>query len=177
MRDRVILDLCSGSGAWSLPYRVYDYDVRRIDLPQDVRLLEYPGRVHGILAAPPCTVFARSGFRWPRSELERIDALSVVDACLRLVVVCRPEWWALENPIGNLKNWLGKPAMYFNPCDYGDPYTKRTALWGSFTEPQRRSVAPALGSMTHTLQPGPKRAAIRAITPAGFAAAFFMANP
>ena len=51
--ERVILDLCAGSGAWSNPYLEAGYDVRRVDLPKDVRLLPYPGTVWGILAAPP----------------------------------------------------------------------------------------------------------------------------
>lgn len=51
-----ILDLCSGSGEWSRPYREAGYDVIQVDVKdgQDVRLLEVlPYPVRGILAAPP----------------------------------------------------------------------------------------------------------------------------
>lgn len=173
----MILDLCAGSGEWSRPYLEAGYEVRRVDLPEDVRLIHNPGKVHGILAAPPCTVFASSGARWPRSNEDYIEALSIVDACLRLVVICQPEWWVLENPIGKLVRWLGKPKMYFQPYEYGDPYTKRTALWGDFNEPIKNPVIPEEKSMIHYMSPSPQRAALRSVTPSGFAKAFFEANP
>jgi hypothetical protein len=173
---RVILDLCSGSGEWSRPYREAGYQVVTIDLPTDVRLLPFPGPVHGILAAPPCNRFALSGNRWPKTEDDYREALSVVDACLRLVAVCRPAWWALENPVGTLCRWLGPPALRFDPCEHGDPYTKRTCLWGSFTAPGRQPVEAALGSHMHGMPDSNGRAARRAITPPGFARAFFEAN-
>ena len=81
---KTILSLCDYSGEWSRPYREAGYTVKQIDLKhgQDVRLLEYPGRVYGILAAPPCTVFAASGARWQRTEDQMKEALAIVDACL-----------------------------------------------------------------------------------------------
>lgn len=158
------------------------YDVERIDLArngQDVRLLEYQDvrEVHGILAAPPCTVFANSGARWKRTDKEMIEGLSIVDACLRFVVVCQPKWWVLENPVGKLKRYIGPWKMTFNPCDYGDPYTKRTCLWGDFTMPALSLVTPTEGSKMHRLPPTPDRAILRSATPPGFARAFFEANP
>lgn len=177
MRDRIILDLCGGTGAWSRPYAEAGYDVRNMTLPTDVRLVEYVGKVHGILAAPPCTVFANSGARWPRTKEQVLEALSVVDACLRLVLLCRPVWWALENPVGKLRRWLGPPQLIFNPCDYGDSYRKKTLLWGAFTAPTRAPVTPVAKSPIHHMPPGPRRAELRSITPPGFARAFFRANP
>lgn len=176
---KIILDLCGGSGAWSSPYMKAGYDVRILTLPNyDVRLLpHFKERVHGILSAPPCTVFANSGARWPRTETQMINALSVVDACLRAVVIYQPHWWALENPVGKLTRYLGKPTLYFDPCDYGDPYTKRTALWGQFTEPKKNPVEPVEKSPIHYMTPSPERSAKRSITPSGFAQAFFNANP
>jgi hypothetical protein len=178
VQARTILDLCGGSGEWSRPYAEAGYNVVLIDPFRgtgDVRLLEYPGQVHGILAAPPCTVFAASGARWPRSEQDILNGLSIADACLRLVTVCQPAWWALENPVGKLRRWLGSPTMMFNPCDFGDPYTKKTLLWGRFTVPQRTPVAPTEGSKMHFLPSSARRE--RAVTPAGFAKALFDANP
>lgn len=182
-----ILSLCDYSGSWSQPYADDGYNVIRIDLKhgQDVRMMEYIERVHGILAAPPCTVFANSGARWERTHDEMLEGLSVVDACLRLVAVCRPRWWVLENPIGKLKRYLGKPTMMFNPCDYGDPYTKKTCLWGEFTPPMGMfiggnwSVEPTEGSKMHTQYGGKsdKTKELRSITPPGFAKAFYLANP
>ena len=63
--DKIILDLCGGTGAWSRNYKDAGYDVRLVTLPEhDVRLYQPPDNVYGILAAPPCTHFAVSGARW-----------------------------------------------------------------------------------------------------------------
>lgn len=176
--DLVILDLCSGSGNWSQPYLEAGYDVIRIDQPQDVRLVEHLGRdVRGVLCAPPCTVFSLAGV-WVNRHPDEIKlALSVVDACLRLVVAHKPSWWALENPRGLLRRYLGKPVFCFDPCDFGDAWTKRTELWGSFMVPEKRRVVPT-GSILSI--PGMKSCSSkreRAKTPMGFARAFFEANP
>jgi len=152
--------------------------VRVITLPDDIRLYIPPENVHGILAAPPCTVFANSGARWPRTDDDMREGLSIMDACLRIIYTCKPKFWALENPIGKMKRYLGKPIMYFNPCDYGDPYTKRTCLWGQFTEPIKNPVEPTDGSKLWRMYGGKsaKTKEMRSITPPGFAKAFFEAN-
>ena len=185
---RRILSLCDYSGTWSQPYEEAGYDVIRIDIQtdgRDVRLLKRMDNVHGILAAPPCTCFAPSGARWKRSDDDMREALSVVDACIRLIWACRPVWWALENPVGKLVRYLGRPRMYFQPCDYGDPYTKRTCLWGSFTPPlpllvgRIQAVTPTEGSKMWAKYGGKSMATknIRSETPKGFAKAFFSVNP
>ena len=132
----MILSLCDYTGNWSRPYEMAGYQVVRVDLQhgQDVRLLpvlDVP--IHGILAAPPCDHFAASGARWWEGKGEQavLDGLAAVDACLRAVAIYRPVWWALENPVGRLRRWLGPPAWTFQPCHFGDPYTKRTCLWGT----------------------------------------------
>lgn len=38
--DKIILDLCGGSGSWSRPYKEAGYDVRLITLP-DYDVLDY----------------------------------------------------------------------------------------------------------------------------------------
>ena len=172
-----ILDLCGGTGSWSAPYREAGYDVRVVTLPEDVRLYEPPENVHGILAAPPCTVFAGSGACWPRTEEDMLQGLSVVDACVRIVTATKPVWWCLENPVGKLKRWLGPWQMIFQPYEYGDPYTKKTCLWGKFNHPLKRPVEPTEGGKMHRLPPSEERAALRSVTPPGFAKAFFEANP
>ncbi len=74
--------------------------------------------------------------------------------------------------------------MRFNPNDYGDPYTKRTCLWGRFTPPvpdsmlvTTKSVPATEGSKMHLLAPSPDRQRLRSETPMGFAQAFYEANP
>ena len=183
VENRIVLDLCGGTGSWAKPYRDAGYDVRTIDPladGQDVRLMELPEySVHGILAAPPCTHLAASGARWwaEKGEEALLEALSIADACIRLVWACRPVWWALENPVGRLTKFYGQPRMYFDPCDYGDPYTKHTGLWGDFRFPIKNPVKPTEGSKIHNISPSPERWRLRSMTPQGFARAFFQANP
>lgn len=58
-KDKIILDLCGGTGSWSRPYKEAGYDVRVITLPEyDVTSYIAPDNVYGILAAPPCTEFS-----------------------------------------------------------------------------------------------------------------------
>jgi hypothetical protein len=204
MNHKTILSLCDFTGNWSRPYEQAGYQVIRIDLQhgQDVRLMrriEEP--IHGILAAPPCTHFSRAGaLHWKnKGDAELLEGMAVVDACLRCVAIYRPEWWALENPIGRLKDYLGAPHWRFDPYMFGDPYTKRTWLWGNFTPPVPlfsvqacRSVIPEFSSpgycgsyhggrtpptITKTRSGPVNRKVERSATPPGFSQAFFEANP
>jgi len=184
--DKIILDLCGGTGAWSRPYAEANYDVRNITLPDyDVRIYQPPpDNVYGILAAPPCTHLAISGARWwkQKGETALLEGLAVVDACMRIILICNPVFWALENPQGRLTKYLGLPQFKFNPCDFGDAYTKKTYLWGKFVPPlpliigEDRSVKPVGKNFIRTMPRGPDRSKRRSITPAGFAQAFFRAN-
>lgn len=120
-RHKIILDLCGGTGAWSMPYREAGYDVRLVTLPEhDVRLYEPPEHIYGILAAPPCTHFSGSGAQyWKQKDVNglTLEALSMVDACMRIILVTRPTFWCMENPVGRLRRWILAPVMIFNPCD------------------------------------------------------------
>lgn len=181
--SRIILDLCGGTGSWSAPYREAGYDVRLVTLPDhDVMAYDPPAKVHGVLMAPPCTEFASSGARWWAGKPPHLltDAVAIVRRCLEIAKLTNPEWWALENPIGRLPRMvpeLGKPVFAFDPCDFGDPWTKRTMLWGRFNPPVKSPVQPMIKSPIHYMPPGPDRQRLRSITPAGFARAFFEANP
>lgn len=190
-----ILSLCDYTGIMSEPYVQAGYTVVRVDLKngEDVRLLKDPvaayGRIHGVIAQPPCTHLAGSGARWwaQKGEGALLEALSIVDACLRIVAVAKPKWWVLENPVGRLVNYLGPADHLFHPYEYAlladDPraeaYTKRTCLWGRFLTPARNPYpdGPVLGSKMFELTPSEDRADIRSVTPTGFARAFFQANP
>ena len=103
-----ILSLCDYTGRWSEPYSKNGYEVIEVEIlhGQDVRLLEHPGEVHGIIAQPPCTHFAGSGARWwkAKGEEKLLEGLQLVDACLRFVAICQPQFWVLENPVNAL--WL-----------------------------------------------------------------------
>lgn len=183
MRARpIILDLCGGTGSWSEPYRQAGYDVRVVTLPNDdVLTYQPPLNVHGVLAAPPCTHFSISGARWWKEKdakgLTR-EAVRVVVACLRIIDRCDPQWWAMENPVGRIARCvigLGKPAFSFQPYEFGDPWLKRTMLWGSFTAPTKiaGAVKPESGkgrwhvSLTNHLSPKPTADQIRRLVTSG----------
>jgi hypothetical protein len=168
-RDRVIVSLCDYSGAWCRPYVEAGYTVIQFDLKHGDDVTQYgrtvcaiadvlavgagttrPYRVAGVLAAPPCTDFASSGARWwPSKDADGTTAQSVriAEACIAIIRACKPEWWALENPVGRIARLVpglaGVPVWYFDPVDYArravDPeserYTKKTGMWGSACRP------------------------------------------
>lgn len=181
--ERLILDLCAGSGAWSEPYREAGYPVQRVTLPRgDVRVLPLPKvKVWGVLAAPPCEEFSLAKNGQPRDFLRGLETVS---ACMRVIVAAAPRWWALENPVGLLSRWLGRPALVFEPFEFGDPWSKRTALWGSFELPRKGPFVRAIdggGPICSLCSPDAPAvcsvASHRAVTPGGFARAFREANP
>lgn len=196
---KIILDLCGGTGAWSNPYRDAGYDVRVITLPyQDVLAYQPPDNVYGIMAAPPCTKFSKANWRVKKVDRDFKEGMSIVKGCMDIIWAVQEKgallkFWALENPMGYLYNFMGFPYFYFQPWQFGDTSylaTKRTALWGYFNKPpktvQKRTV-PFISA--HNKRNGQRpcntewssfgknnRAEMRAITPPGFAAAFFKAN-
>lgn len=214
--DKIILDLCGGTGAWSKPYKDAGYDARVITLPDyDVtrtyfndNIIVFNGDqkemmvnrkdIYGILAAPPCTMFslARTIAKEPRNLKE---AMRVVIWCLNVIWNCqygdkKLAFWALENPKARLRWFLGKPALTFNPFEYGDPIRKPTDIWGNFnTDLKKNVVELPKAQRKHSQQnsqqlpkvpdeyvrdPGmrDKRAIQRSITPPGFSQAFYKAN-
>lgn len=188
--DKIILDLCGGTGSWSKPYRDAGYDVRIITLPDnDVTEFIPPDNVYGILAAPPCDQFSiAKHFHGKGNYTHNFQAgLEVCSACMRIILTCKPKFWALENPAnGLLKRWLKEPLFTFNPWQYGDNYQKNTAIWGECNIPQVTTTDKPEGiikfSMLKSKDIYPEYYGIytrqerRAITPPGFAQAFFEAN-
>ena len=202
MSAPLVVSLCDLTGNMARPWAEAGYDCLCIDTQHklrsdrvehvgagrityrwaDVRSLT-PGDLDArpaiVFAFPPCTDLARSGAQdWPRKGLRRlIDALEVVEACRQFC-----EWsdasWMLENPVGRLSTLWRRPDHIFDPCDYGDPYTKRTCLWtgGGFAMPPKSPVVPVERSPLHWLAPSPDRANKRSATPMGFARAVFQAN-
>jgi len=188
--SKIILDLCGGTGAWSKPYAEAGYDVRVITLPEhDVRLYAPPDNVHGVLAAPPCTEFSFAKHFHGKGNYEHDfrSGLEIVSACMRIILTSNPVWWVIENPRGYLKKWLGSPTWEFNPWQYGDNWQKHTYLWGNFVIPiptvTERPHNLVKFSMLKSKDIYPEyygllsRQVRRAITPPGFAKAFFEANP
>lgn len=220
-KSKIILDLCGGTGSWSAPYRENGYDVRVITLPEydllertiidrntsggGITFLRKDGtpetvkarEVYGILAAPTCTMFslARTTAKTPR---DLTGAMELVSRCLEIIWLCREQegselqFWALENPVGLLRQFIGRPPLTFDPCDYGDTYTKKTDLWGYFNAPRKsrreltdeererckinKRILPQLPE-DYTLPEGwNAQAARRSMTSKRFAEAFYRAN-
>jgi hypothetical protein len=202
--DKIILDLCGGTGAWSKPYKDAGYDVRVITLPEhDVRTYNPPENIYGILAAPPCTEFsvAKNGSHRKR---DLAQGMEIVEACLNIIWYaimrrCGLKFWALENPRGYLRRFLGKAPFCFEQWQFGDLGIKPTEVWGFYNIPPttvsvrpehlalvKRYASGKLNSFSWGSCPeyakeyagkGYDRAALRSITPPGFARAFFKANP
>lgn len=128
---------------------------------------------------PPCTDVAVSGARWFKDKGlgALVGALELFDRSVKLA-----EWsgapYLIENPVSTVSTYWRPPDFTFDPCDYGDPYTKKTCLWtgGGFVMPPKRRVEPVLGSKMHLLPPSDDRANKRSETPPGFARAVFEAN-
>lgn len=188
--DKIILDLCGGTGSWSKPYKDAGYDVRLITLPDnDVITYEPPDNVYGILAAPPCTEFSIAKYFHGKGNYHHdIDGgLKIVYACIDIIRKCRPKWWALENPAtGMLWRYIGDPCYVFDAWEFGDRYQKRTALIGHFNPPVKTVNNKPDGvpkfSMLHTTEIEPEyygiydRTTRRAMTSKYFAEAFYKAN-
>jgi hypothetical protein len=188
--DKIILDLCGGTGSWSRPYKEAGYDVRIITLPEyDVRLYIPPDNVYGILAATPCNEFSIAKHFHGKGNYSHnfLAGLEVASACCRIITTCNPIFYAIENPAnGLLRKWLKEPQYIFNPWEFGDNYQKNTALWGKFNKPQPIVTEKPEGmvkfSMLKSREIYPEYYGIytrqerRAITPPGFAQAFFKTN-
>jgi hypothetical protein len=193
--EKIILDLCGGTGSWSKPYRDAGYDVRIITIPEydvtDPKTIELCVSLnpYGILAAPPCTHFTNSGAQyWKKKDMDgrTIEDTKILSACLSIIARSKPEFWSLENPVGRMRRWLGDPQLSFNPCDYGDPYTKKTLLWGRFRIPEKSPVDPVFviaknGDRYSPIHWGTggtsaRTKELRSATPQGFAKAFYEAN-
>lgn len=150
-----------------------------VRVPEDIRIWGFPTEFDWVFAFPPCTHLASSGARWweDKGLSVLIESLELVNTCLEICKTAKVGWM-IENPVGRLSTCWRKPDYTFDPCDYGDPYTKKTCLWtgGMFRMPDKTPVEPVLGSKMHYLPPSKNRARLRSETPMGFANAVYNAN-
>jgi len=165
-KDKIILDLCGGTGSWAKPYKDAGYKVITITSPDfDVNDYEIKNGVltfwgtsekdkmremktkdiYGIFVAPPCTMFsrARTTAKTPRDFK---GAMEVVKSCLDIIWQVQYEnrfdlkFWAMENPAGHLQRFMGKPPFKFQPYEFGDRHSKQTFIWGNFNEPKKKPI-------------------------------------
>jgi hypothetical protein len=131
--NKIILDLCGGTGSWSKPYKDAGYDVRNITLPDyDVTKTDFDNEngfiefgspngdnvdrirftdVYGILAAPPCTMFsdARTNAKTPR---DLIGGMKTVMACLNIIYACQSKTTSDQQKYSPLKFWALENPWY-----------------------------------------------------------------
>ncbi len=196
-KDKIILHLCASEfGSDTRDYRAAGYDVRLITKDIDVRTYVPPDNVYGIFANPPCTMFSKARTR-AKTPRDMLLGMELVEACLKIIWTCQSritrdanptmplKFWALENPDGYLKWFLGKPAFQYSPFMFGADYSKMTNLWGVFNQPQLPSffyTPSTKGTPSDFINPMTerdpvKRMDLRSIAPPQFTKAFFLANP
>ncbi len=128
--DKIILDLCGGTGSWSLPYKESGYVVYNITLPEydlmkchvdfsDRDGIWFLGRyseskkiwqntaldeIYGILAAPPCEQFSfvRTTPKIPRNLRKGME---LVIKCLEIIWACQYDYKNQHQKLSNLKFW------------------------------------------------------------------------
>lgn len=197
---KVVLSLFDKSGAWSRPweeagYQVYRFDIQDDPVVGDVNNFstdffgdwfgDFEGAdIYAILAACPCTDFASSGarhFAAKDQDGRTVASVRLVHQALRTIEYFRPAVWALENPVGRIEKLGGLPPwrLAFDPNHLGDPYTKKTLIWGRFNgDLPIAPEFPSEGSKMHSQYGGKSLATknARSVTPEGFAYGFFAAN-
>lgn len=152
------------------------------------------GGCYGIIAAPPCTHFSIACNRlWDTKDKDgrTIDGLAVLIACLRIIAKSNPKFWVIENPVGRMKRFMGKADYSFQFTDFGFPCKKKSLLWGNFNHPVKQQhdyerifkleeidykMKELYNTQGITETDHSRRAAVRSITPKGFAKAFYELN-
>lgn len=199
----MLISLFDHSGNWSAPFEEVT-TVVRVDLLDGWDVLSLSpasfSHVTGVLLAPPCTCFTNaSSLHWKRFDDmgATAQAVRLVTHSLDLIREWKPAFWCLENPPGRLEKLVpelkGLQLTWFHPWHFGDPYTKRTNLWGNFIPHLiRKPVKPIPPERRHSLsidqfhdiscggKSSPhvkeKRRSLRSETPKGFANAFYQAH-
>lgn len=134
-RTKTLLSLFDFTGAWARPFEEAGWNVLQVDIKHGDDVRDFSARwlienvcqgflIDGVVAAPPCTDFSRSGARhWAAKDADgrTADSVHLVYQTLRTIDFLRPDFWALENPIGRIARLvpeLGAPTCMFDPCDF-----------------------------------------------------------
>lgn len=132
-----LLSLYDVTGNWSSPFKEeYGWKVVALDLKLGHDLRTYGAKkihalskaypdIRGVLAAPPCTDFTVSGAgHWARKDAAGTTehSLDLVRIVLKFVTYLKPDFWAIENPVGRLPRLLpdilGQPRFSFHPWEF-----------------------------------------------------------
>lgn len=135
---KIILHLCADTGSDTKPYGDNGYEVIRVGKDIGVENYHPPKDVYGIIANPVCLEFSTARSTGKARNPEK--GMDIVRECQRIIREAgEVRFWVIENPAtGRLKDFLGPPAMTYEPWHFGSPWTKRTALWGKFNIPERK---------------------------------------
>lgn len=152
--QKICLDLFAGLGGFSAAFeddddwRVITVDIDSefdtthtadvLDLrPSDV--LEWLPSDYDtlvVLASPPCTAFSMAAHGThldsdgnPVSKWGR-ESLTLTHHTIGLIKGVNPDWWIVENPMGGMRQQLGKPDAHVWWCQYGSDRAKPTDFWG-----------------------------------------------
>ncbi len=113
-----------GHDAWSCDFRPTERNGNHIQL--DVLKVLCDGW-DLMIAHPPCTHLASSGARWWKGKptYQQQDALQFVYSLMN----CPIPKIAIENPVGRISHFFGKPSQIIQPWQFGHGETKATCLW------------------------------------------------
>lgn len=135
-----VLIACESSGTVRQAFRALGADAWSCDLlPADDNS---PHHIQGdaihatrnrhwdiLICHPPCTYLCSSGLHWEKRQPGRA-ALREEAAQFAVDLWNAPiQRIALENPIGALSRYIGKPTQTIQPYEFGHDASKRTALW------------------------------------------------
>jgi len=154
----IVLSLCDLTGNMVKPWADAGHQCVCVDLQHSIRKSKQVGNIKYvwgdirswfpderpaiIFAFPPCTDLSVSGARdfQTKRGYRLSDALELFDAC-QMVAEYSGCPYIIENPVGRLSSHRRKPNYTFDPCDYGDPWTKLTCLWagGGFVMPPKKA--------------------------------------
>lgn len=143
-----VLDLFSGLGGWSQAFKDRGHMVVSVDnqakfgptICKDINELNYDdlndyGHFDVILASPPCEAFSVMAIskHWSKDGFPNKEARQAIRNVLHtldLIEDLKPAYWIIENPMGMLRRIIGNPVCSITQCQYGNPYMKKTDLWG-----------------------------------------------
>lgn len=155
------LELCSGSGAMTLPFKNNGHTVITIDcepeynptivadiLTVDIEKLLAYGKFDYIHASPPCTYFSMAGHCSefhkdyftdsivPISDKGR-KAIEIMEKCWTIIQVLEPKCWSIENPCALMRKTTLMHSLYdyrhtTTYCQYGDTAMKKTDFWFNY---------------------------------------------
>lgn len=171
-----VLVACEYSGVVRDAFSKRGHDAVSCDLvPSETDGKHYVGDVKDILgrgwdlmiAHPPCTHLAASGARWWKDKkAEQLDALLFVH-CLMAAPISKI---AIENPIGAISRWHGKPDQIIQPWQFGHGETKATCLWlKGLPLLTPTNIVDGREHKVHRMPPGPNRWKDRSRTYQGIA--------